>query len=266
MNAPSVAATRGVAPDVDALTLHAPIPIGGFLPVNAFLLRSEQPLLVDSGIENFAESTLSALRTLIDPAELRWIYLTHVDADHTGCLSRLLSEAPRARVVTTFLGMAKLGLRHQVPPDRIYLLNPGQTLDVGDRRLVVAKPPVYDAPETTMLFDGSTRTLFSSDCFGAIGASPDVASANDVPAAALREGAVTWLSIDSPWIGSVRRDALRDACAELQALSPETILSSHLAPARNLTDQLVGNVLAATEAAPFVGPDQAWLEGLMAAQ
>ena len=38
------------ADDVVALTDVAPIPGLGFLPVNAYVVRAEQPLLVDSGL------------------------------------------------------------------------------------------------------------------------------------------------------------------------------------------------------------------------
>jgi hypothetical protein len=33
--------------------------------------------------------------------------------------------------------------------DRVFLLNPGQSLDLGDRRVAAFRPPVYDSPATT---------------------------------------------------------------------------------------------------------------------
>jgi flavorubredoxin len=52
-----------------------------------------------------------ALQPLLDdpqrlagPADVRWIWLTHPDRDHTGALFDLLEAAPQARLVTTFLG------------------------------------------------------------------------------------------------------------------------------------------------------------------
>ncbi len=74
----------------------------------------------------------------------------------------MLELAPNARIVTTYLGMGKLGIQG-FPVERVYLLNPGQSLDVGDRTLQALTPPSYDAPETTALFDNKTRTLFSAD-------------------------------------------------------------------------------------------------------
>jgi glyoxylase-like metal-dependent hydrolase (beta-lactamase superfamily II) len=109
MNAPTLNATRNVAADVDQLGTYIPVPGIGHFAVNAFLLRSREPVLVDAGIVTMQEPMLAALESLIDPRELRWIYLTHVDGDHVGCVEALLRRAPKARIVTTFLGWSKLG-------------------------------------------------------------------------------------------------------------------------------------------------------------
>ena len=48
--------------------------------------------------------------------------------------------------------------------DRIYLLNPGQSLDAGDRRLTGFRPPLFDNPATVGVLDTSTGVCLSSDC------------------------------------------------------------------------------------------------------
>jgi glyoxylase-like metal-dependent hydrolase (beta-lactamase superfamily II) len=262
MTEPIISAHEKVAPATDLLGTYAPV-LGGYLAVNAFVLHAERPVLIDSGIVGMREPMLRALERVIDPARLEFLYLTHVDADHVGCLDELLVRAPRAKVVTTFLGMAKLALARQIAPERLLLLNPGQELDVGDRKLLVAKPPCFDAPETTMLWDPKERTLFSSDYFGGLVPAP-VEAASDVPPAALREGMVTWLTVDSPWIHGVDPHKLARAARLVAELAPKTILSAHLAPARGLTQALTENVLCAPSATPFTGPDQAAFEHMLA--
>jgi Metallo-beta-lactamase superfamily len=121
------------ADDVVALTGVLPIPGLGFLPVNAYLVQAEQPLLVDSGLPGSRADFLQALWSQIEPADLRWIYLTHPDRDHTGSLMEVLTAAPNARLITTFLGLGILSMEYQISPERVFLLNPGQSLDLGDR-------------------------------------------------------------------------------------------------------------------------------------
>lgn len=264
MNQPAITVSRNVAPDVDQLSTAMPVPNLGHLMVNAFVLHAQEPVLVDAGVVNLRELTLAALGELMDPADLRWIYLTHVDNDHIGCLDELLALAPRAQLVTTFLGFAKLGLKGGLDPNRVRFLNPGQELAVGDRRLLALKPPTFDAPETTMLWDGSNRTLFSSDCFG--GLIPEVVeSANEVPETVLRDGMVTWLGIDAPWIHTTEVRSLQQALRAVVELQPQTVLSAHLPPARGMVERLGANILQGPAAPPFVGPDQAAFEAMLAA-
>ena len=82
------------ATDVVALADAALIPGLGYLPVSAYLLSAEQPVLVDTGLPDSRSGFLEALWNLIDPADLRWIYLTHPDRDHTGSLMRFWRRPP----------------------------------------------------------------------------------------------------------------------------------------------------------------------------
>src|SRR5690606_38868293 len=192
----------------------------GVLPVNAFLIEAEEPVLVDTGIAAMSPDFIRTLSARLDLEDLRWIWLTHTDLDHVGSVRELLRLAPRARLVTTFLGMGKLGLSEPVSLERIHLLNPGQELLGGDRSLLALRPPTDEAPETTALFDSKTRTLFSADAFGALLEAP-AESAHAVPESQLRQGLATWASIDAPWLGSVRRGAFQGTARALLDLNPE---------------------------------------------
>lgn len=261
---PATFDSRRIAADTFALRSYAPLPGFGVIPVNQHLIRAREPVLVDTGMAALHEGFLRELRQLIDPAELRWIWLTHMDADHVGNLRAVLAEAPRARVVTNFLGLGKMNLQ-QLPLDRVHLLNPGQVLDAGDRHLVALQPPCYDAPETMGLFDTRTRQLFSSDCFGALLAEP-AERVQDLTPAALREGIVGWSAIDAPWLRRMPAAHLALGIAMLRDFAPEGIQSSHLPSANGQCDALFECLMAARDALPFVGPDQAMFERMMAMQ
>ncbi|MBD3162841.1 MAG: MBL fold metallo-hydrolase [Candidatus Eisenbacteria bacterium] len=261
MNGPSMLEPRNVGPETDMLSALLPVPGFGVLPVNAFLVRAAQPMLIDTGLAGLRSDFLDRLRSTIDPRDLRWIWITHTDPDHLGNLAAVLEEAPQARVVTTYLGMGKMGL-HGLPLDRVYLLNPGQSLDLGDRRITAVRPPTFDAPETTGPFDKKTGTLFSADCFGALLAAP-AESANDLAPDTLRDGLVTWTTVDAPWLHQVDERLFTETLAEVRSLDPKLVLSSHLPPAAGMTETLIAHLASARTAGPFVGPDQAAIERMM---
>ena len=255
------------ASDVTALSDVAEIPGLGFLPINAFVLHSAEPVLIDTGVPAGRTEFLDALWSAVDPADLRWIYLTHPDRDHTGSLAEVLAAAPRARLVTTFLGFGIASMDFPVSPDRAYFLNPGQSLDVGDRRLTAFRPPVYDSPATTGVYDESTGTCFTSDCFGApLGAASDttVEDIAELSADSVTAGQRLWVTVDSPWVAGTDRDRFGASLAPLRAMNPEVVLSTHLPPARGAMPRLLDMLATTPGAEAFVGPDQAMLAAMLA--
>ena len=251
------------ADDIDVITTSFPIPGFGFVPVNAFVLRGAEPMLVDTGTVVESDDFMATLRSVIDPGELRWIWLTHTDFDHIGSLHRLLDENPQIQLITTFMGVGIMSLSAPLPMDRLRFVNPGESITVGHRTLTAFRPPAFDNPSTTGFYDTTSRTLFSSDCFGALLADvPE--NAADLSEQDLREGQVFWATVDSPWLHKVNENTLAAELKTIRAMEPELILSSHLpmAPAA-LTDRLLASIAAAPTAQPFVGPDQAGLEQML---
>ena len=66
---------------------------------NQFLIRDEQPLLIHTGFKNMLDYSLSGIRRIIDPAQLRWIGFSHFEADECGALNGLLALAPNAQAI-----------------------------------------------------------------------------------------------------------------------------------------------------------------------
>ncbi len=253
--------------DVTVLHDAAEVPGMGWLPINAFVLHAEQPVVVDTGLGIPGTGFMDALGSVLDPEDVRWIWLTHPDRDHTGAIFELLDAAPDAKVVTTFLGMGIMSTATPLPLDRVHLLNPGQSLDVGDRQLTAFRPPLFDSPATVGFLDRRTGVMFSSDCFGAPLGEASLASttdARDVPADQLRAGQLLWATVDSPWVHATDPDRYRRSIEPLRSLAPEVILSTHLPPAIGQLDGFVEMLVEARDADPFVGPDQAALEAMLA--
>jgi flavorubredoxin len=252
------------AADIDVLTSAFPIPGLGLVPINAFVLHGAEPVLVDTGAVVDVEEFMAALRSIIDPADLKWIWLTHTDFDHIGALHQLLAEHPQLKVITTFLGVGIMSLSAPLPMDRVHLLNPGQKITIGDRTLTAVRPPVFDNPCTTGFFDDRSGAFFSSDCFGALlQAVPD--SAADLSDEDLRTGQSLWATIDSPWLHNIDRGALVTELDTIRKMDPTMVLSSHLPAAPSATkERLLASLAAAPTTQRFVGPDQAALEQMLA--
>jgi hypothetical protein len=266
MNQPHVGSPFAALPDTFVIPTYWPVPGLGVLPMNAFVLRAEEPVLVDAGTAVLSEHFLAALAEVIDPSRLRWIWLTHEDRDHTGSLARLLKLAPHATVLGTFMSFGRFSPDGPLPSQRTRIVNPGDRFRVGDRDLEAVRPPTYDSPGTLGLFDRSTGAYFSSDCFGAPLPADEATSvtADQVDPNMLRSAQVTWATTDSPWIASADRGALRTTVEHVRQREPAVLLSSHLPPVHRAIDLSLESIPAARDSEPAPGPTQEQIEALLA--
>jgi hypothetical protein len=254
--------------DVTALRDKAEIPGLGVLPINAFVLHAAQPVLIDTGMPVSRPAFLEALASVIDLADIRWIWLSHPDRDHMGSLFDVLAAAPKARLVTTYAAVGYLGTEFDVPLPRVYLLNPGQALDLGDRKLLAFRPPLFDSPMTVGFFDGKTGTCFSSDCFGGPMPSIEAAYADDVSqvdTGTVRDAQLMWVGVDSPWVRTADPVKFAASYEQLRTFAPKRLFSSHLPPMADCLTPMLDFLTVAPSAPEFVGPDQAALEAILGA-
>jgi flavorubredoxin len=236
-----------------------------FLPVNSMVILGKEPIVVDTGAPIHTESWFRQVFSLVDPEDIRWIYLSHDDGDHTGSLHRLLELAPNATLVVNFFITERLALEQALPLARMIWLGPDDHLDAGDRRLHLIVPPVFDGPTTRALYDESTSVLWAVDSFAALapGAVFDVA---DVPRDLYDETFAQLNSLISPWHQWL--DAVKYArhVDRVEGLRPHAVASAHgpVLKGTAITDAFAR--VRAMAGQPIVQPPgQALLDELVAA-
>jgi flavorubredoxin len=251
-----------IHPDVTAVSTFNDVLGVGMLAINSFVLHAEQPMIVDSGTTADSEQMVAKLLEVVDPALVRWLWITHTDADHIGGVHLLLDRCPNMSVITNFVGFVKMGTHAPIPLRRVHLLNPGEHLDLGDRTVAAIRPPLFDAPETMGIHDPVSGAFFSSDCFG--GLLPlGVHSLDALAPGQLLAAQKLWMALDTPWVHSVDRKQFQRGIDTIAALEPSMILSGHLPPAYGQIDAHLAGLAAGPDSDPFVGPNQADLDAIL---
>lgn len=241
-------------------------PVGCFF-LNSAVITGAEPVVIDTGTPVNRARWLEHLGSIVEPADVRWIFISHDDVDHTGNLALLMQLCPRATVLTSWFALGRListdGI--ELPPDRIRFVNDGDAVDVGDRTLRALLPPIFDNPTTRGLFDPSTGFYWGADCFGAP-VPGFVPEAGDVPAAEWRAGFLMLHRMLGPW--HTMLDHRRFGAAVLDRLDDlplEAIASAHgpvVRGARISAALRMLRELPHTEAlAPFTQGDlQGWID------
>jgi flavorubredoxin len=206
---------------------------------------------------------MKTLESIIDLQDLRWVWLTHDDADHTGNIQKVLEAAPSARLAANSLAVLRMSTAWPVPMHRTYWLNSGDSIGVGDRKLTAIRPPLFDNPTTIGIYDNKSEAFFSADCFGAIIPSP-AQNTDDVAEGDLARGMISWASADSPWVPMTEPSEFRQALDRMRQIAPKMIFSAHLPPARGKIEQLLELLARVPTSTPFVAPNQTALEQILA--
>jgi flavorubredoxin len=234
------------------------------LQLNSMVIRGEQPVLVDTGAPVHADRYLEQVFGLVDPADVRWVFLSHEDVDHAGNLGVVMAACPGATLATnplTLVQLAASGLR--LAPDRILPVGDGDFIDIGDRLLVVHRPPLYDSSSTHGLFDTLTEVFWGSDCFSA--SLPGTAlEAADVPGDEWSQGFVEFHQWNSPWLEGLEGRWWNGVVDRLASRRPQVIASAH---GPTIRDDRVGPAIDLLRELPQLPlqrrPEQAVLERLL---
>jgi flavorubredoxin len=133
-----------------------------------FLVRAEQPLLFHTGPKALFPETIEAVQRIVDPADIRYISWSHLEADECGAVPEFLTVAPKAELVHgTIAAMLSVG---DFFGAGVRGLDDGEVLDLGSHRLrFLVTPHVPHAWDAILAYEETTGTLFCSDLFTVFG-------------------------------------------------------------------------------------------------
>ena len=98
--------------------------------VNSMVIAGAEPTIVDFGPTVNGDAWLEDVFSIVEPEDVRWLFLSHDDPDHTGNLLEVLERASNATLVTNWFSVERL-------PDRVLAAAPPDAL--GERRRVVRR-------------------------------------------------------------------------------------------------------------------------------
>lgn len=195
--------------------------------LNAMVIRGAEPVVVDTGAPTNRERYLEDLFSLVDPEDVRWVFLSHDDADHYGNAAAVMDACPHATLVASWFLCERLAAEgFPVPPTRWRWVGDGESFDAGDRTLVAVRPPLYDSPTTRGLFDPTTGVYWAGDAY-ATGVVSGTEFADQLDPEFWAEGFASFQAWNSPWVTLLDRTAFAGECRRIEDLRPTVIATAH---------------------------------------
>lgn len=139
---------------------------------NSYIIADEQPAIIDTADRRVESEWRQNVRAAFDstpgPA---WLIVQHLEPDHSAHIDWLMSTYPGCRLACSAVARKMLPLVCDPAPyqDRIVVMADGDTLSLGKHQLSFFTAPMVHWPEVMMVYDATSRTLFSADAFGRFG-------------------------------------------------------------------------------------------------
>jgi len=253
----------------DTYVIHQVQPALGqplFVYINSMVILGEEPVIVDTGTPANRKQWLADVFSLVEPEDVRWVFLSHDDVDHTGNLDQVMTACPNAKLVCNWSMVERHTNCFNFPLDRCRWIMHEESFSIGDRTLHAVRPPVYDSPTTRGLFDPKTGVYWGVDTFATPLPDPNMAVA-DLDPDFWRFGMTLFaFGAVSPWLAMVDHDKFGRFVDTVQGLDITTIASCHSPVLEGpLIQQAFDHIRAFPSVSPPPLPDQSILDQIIAA-
>jgi flavorubredoxin len=253
----------------DTWVIHQVQPALGqplFVYLNSMVIRGAEPMIVDTGTPANREQWLKDAFAIVEPEDVRWVFLSHDDVDHTGNLEQVMDACPNAQLVCNWAMIERHTNCFEFPLGRCRWVMDGDTLDIGDRQLLALRPPVYDSPTTRGLFDPTTGVYWSVDTFATPLPDPELGVADLDPDFWAEGLALFALGAVSPWLSLVDEDKYGRYVDQVKRLDIKTVAACHSPVIEGpFIERAFARIRELPAIVPPIMPDQSVLDQIIAA-
>lgn len=134
---------------------------------NSYLVEGDRIALFDPPGESFTTIFLDALQSRIDPKQIDYVILGHINPNRANTLQALLKIAPQIKIVCSNPGAISL---RKILPDlqlNIQIIKGEDTLDLGQGHVLEFIPtPNPRYPDHLCTYDPKTAVLYTDKIFG----------------------------------------------------------------------------------------------------
>jgi len=133
---------------------------------NAYLIIDEKVTLIDCVKKDKKQDLISRISEIIDPKDIDYIVVNHVEMDHSGCLPEMVDLIQPEKIICSKMGHKAL-LQHFHREDWPYeIANPKEDYSLGEKTLSFLETRMLHWPDSMFTYMKEDKILFTSDAFG----------------------------------------------------------------------------------------------------
>ena len=132
---------------------------------NAYLIQDEKTALVDTVKHTFSNELLRNICEIVDPAQIDYIIINHLEKDHSSSLPIIAKYAKNATIIASPRGKDAI-IEHYGADFCIETVKTGDELKLGKRTLRFIEAPMVHWPDSMFTYVVEDKILMPNDAFG----------------------------------------------------------------------------------------------------
>ncbi|MEM2995672.1 MAG: flavodoxin domain-containing protein [Candidatus Bathyarchaeia archaeon] len=132
---------------------------------NAYLIRDEQNVLVDTVKYTFADELSKNVSEIVNSESLDYIVINHVEMDHSSALPHIIEHAKNAKILSSQKGKEGL-VKYYGENLPVETVKTGDKLRIGKRTLMFIEAPMLHWPDSMFTYVMEDGILMPNDAFG----------------------------------------------------------------------------------------------------
>ncbi len=133
---------------------------------NAYLVKDEKVCLFDTVKASFKNEMLYHLGQLIDPEEVDYIVVNHVELDHSGSLADMIKLCKPEKVFCSPMGLKAIQTHFHPVDWPLEVVKSGDSISLGSKTVHFLETKMLHWPDSMFSYIPEDKLLISSDAFG----------------------------------------------------------------------------------------------------
>ncbi|MCL6590788.1 MAG: FprA family A-type flavoprotein [Firmicutes bacterium] len=139
---------------------------------NSYLVKGSKSITVIETVKyQFFNEFLDNLKAVVEPSQIDYVVLNHLEPDHSGSIGELLKIAPKAKIVVSKTGEHFVKHILNFEPQLIKV-GDGDQIDLGAKTLQFITAPFLHWPDSMFTYLAGDQILFDCDFLGSHYADP----------------------------------------------------------------------------------------------
>ncbi len=136
------------------------------LTYNSYLIVDEKKVLIDVVKHKFVAEHLEKISKVVDPKEIDYVIVNHIEPDHASGLADIMRVAKNAEIICSQKGKEGICKNFDCKDWSIRVVRNGETLKIGKKTLTFIDMTMLHWPDSIATYLVEDKILFSNDAFG----------------------------------------------------------------------------------------------------